>query len=201
MIAPPLWKIGSTITAAISAGCLGEQLLEAGGVVVLARQHLVARRSTLMPARLRDRGGSVRGPGLCRVEAHAPVEIVVPAVVVALELDDPRPAGVDAGHADRVVGDLGTEAGEDDPLRARNGARQALGELQLERVRRREGHAPLVEGLDDRLAQAWIVVAEQDGAETAMEVDVAIPVDILDVRTLCPRERERERGRRRGSRR
>ena len=137
---PALWKTGSRITAAIVSPSRRSDLADARRVVVLADHHEVAdgRRDA---RRRRDR---------CRIavivggEVVAPRDVVVPAVVVALELEDALAAGERPREPDGVERRLGAGAAEDDPLGRRDHLDEPLSELDLERVRGRERHAMLV---------------------------------------------------------
>ena len=125
---------------------VGEDRPYPGGVVVLADEDQVADRGR-HPRRRRDRGRD--RAALVGREVVAPRHVVVPAVVVALELEDPFAAGEAAGEPDGVVGGLRPGAAEHDSLGGWDHPDEPLGELDLERVRRRERDAMLVHGPDD----------------------------------------------------
>ena len=167
--------------AAMVAPSRGQEIADAGGVVVLADQDQVADGG-------RDAGRcGDRRRHIARVvgrEVVAPGDIVVPAVIVALELQDPLPTGEPPGEPDRVECRLGAGAAEDDSLGGRDHPDEPLGQLHFERVGGREGDAVIVHRPDDRRPDAAVVVAEQDGTEGVVEVDVLVAVDVPDPRAL-----------------
>ena len=133
-----------------------------------------------MPA---DAATGVGSPLVGR-EVVAPRDVVVPAVVVALELEDALAAGERPREPDRVERRLGAGAAEDDPLGGRDHLDEPLGELDLERVGRRERHAVLVHRPHRGRVDPRVVVAEQDRPERRVEVDVLVAVDVPDARAL-----------------
>ncbi len=170
----------------------GEQLADAVRVVVLADLDEVAHGGR-DPGR--GRGGRGHAAALVGREMMAPGDVVVPAVVVALELEDPLPARVAARQPDRVIRRLGPGAAEHDPLGRRDHPDQPLGQLDLERVGGRERHAVLVHGAHHGGVDARVVVPQQDRAERGVEVDELVAVDVPDARALGPGHEQRIRGR------
>ena len=104
----------------------------------------------------------------------------MPAVVVALELEDALPTRERPRQPDGVVGRLGARAAEDDALRRGQHADEPLGKLDFVWVRGRERDAAVGHGADHGRVDAGLVVAEQDGPEGGVEVDVLVAVDVGD---------------------
>ena len=123
----------------------------------------------------------------------APGNVVVPAVVVALELHDPLAAGEAPSQPDRVVRRLRAGAAEDDAFGRRDHGDEPLGQLDLERVCGGEADAVLVHRPDRRRANSRVVVTEEDRPERRVEVDVLVAVDVPDPRPLRPGHEERVR--------
>ena len=118
---PALWKIGSRMTAAIESSPRGRGRPAPPAASLYSRTTTRSRTSSGMPADAATGTGSSASVG----EVVAPRDVVVPAVVVALELQDPLAAGERPGEADRVVGRLRPGAAEHDPLGRRDHRRRA----------------------------------------------------------------------------
>jgi hypothetical protein len=80
------------------------------------------------------------------------------AVVAARELDDLIATGVAAGEADGGHGGFGAAIGHADLLHRRDAGQDQLGHLDLEGVRGTEARTA-VEGLADRRADVWVIMA------------------------------------------
>jgi len=121
---------------------------------------------------------------------RVPEDVVVEAVVTALELDDLLASRDTAGEADGVERGLRAAVAHDDLLRGGHVPDDRLGQRDLglrhtdaeqHRVAHRRGDA-----LDHRR----MGVAEQDRAVRGVVVDVAAAVEVLDVRTLAAADAE-----------
>ena len=146
--------------------------------------------------RLGDRLGDAPTPGQAdRVLAVAKLAhvvgqdadqgVVVDAVVLALELDDLRPAGVAPGDPHRVHRGLGARDGHPDHLHPAGDLLDQLAGPDLVLARQREADAP-AHPLVDVVIDALVRVAEHDRAITHPQVDVLVLVQIPDPATLAP---------------
>jgi hypothetical protein len=109
-------------------------------------------------------------------------DVVVEAVVTALELDDLLPPGDAAGQADRVVGRLRTAVADNDLL----GAQDVLDDLARERDlglrdADAEQHA-LLDRRGDPPGHRGVRVPEEDRAVGGVVVDVAAALEVPQVR-------------------
>ena len=118
-------------------------------------------------------------------------EIVVPAVVAALELHDQPTAGRDTRDADRVIGRLGPAVREEDLLGRRYVLADLLGQLDLQLHRACADDVDLARGLHRPFADPVIGVAEDDRAEGRVEVDVLAPVRVPDPTPASAGEHDR----------
>ena len=120
--------------------------------------------------------------------APAGQQAVGVAVVAAVELHDPVPAGDAAGQAHRAHGRLGARRDQAHLLAPGHPVADRLGQQHLARRRRAEGGAQR-RGRARRRGHHRVGVAEQDGAVGLDEVDVAGALDVDDVGTLAPQRR------------
>ena len=191
-IAPALWKTGSTMTAAIESPSRA-RVSRTPSASLYSRTTTRSRTAAGMPAEAATGVGS--SAFVVGREVVAPGHVVVPAVVVALELEDALATGEGACQPDGVVGRLRPGAAEDDALGRGDHADQSLGELDLVGVRGRERDAALGHGTGHRRVDAGIVVAEEDGPERGVEVDVLVAVDVGDPGALRAGHEQRIRAR------
>ena len=112
------------------------------------------------------------------------------AVVAAFELDDAVAPGVAAGQTDGAHGRLGAGADHAHHLAAGHQRGDALGHGHFPRVRRAVGQ-PGPGRVDHRLAHLRMAVAEDHRAPGADIVDVAVAVDIEQVRPVRALDEER----------
>ena len=189
---PPALKIGSVMTAAGTAGGLGVDQLEAriqagefavgeglaqGTAVAVGRDHRHraghGRPIAGVPAGVGQRARRIR---------HA-----VEADVRARDLEA---AGVLARDVDRGLVGVGARLQEQALLeRGRHDRGQALGQLHLFVVEvARVGVDQGVAGLRDGRRDRGLVVAEPGAHLAAVEVEVALAVDILDFAAGAPHE-------------
>ena len=112
------------------------------------------------------------------------------AVVAADELDDLRPLRERARDANRAHRRLRPRAHEADELEARHRVPDETRELELERARRAEAR-PLAQRLFERGDDSRMRVAEDERPPRQDVVDVAIPVDVDEVRALAAVDEER----------
>ena len=133
-----------------------------------------------------DCGTGLVGDAVGRGDAGLDGDVVVPAVVVLPELDEPRLAGVSASEADGEQGGLGAAGGEAHSLRGRHEAGDELGPAHL--VGSRGAHVGAVPDLSlDGLGDLRTVVAENQGAEADDVVDQLVAVNVpLDGSIAAP---------------
>ncbi len=123
--------------------------------------------------------GLVRRADVARVGGDRDLDRVVVAVIAPLDLDDQVPAGDGAHQVDGVHGRLGARVGES-PLRQAEPAAQFLGHDH--RVLGRLGEVRAEPGLRaDRLDHGRVRVPGQRGAVPAVQVDVLVAVDVVDL--------------------
>ncbi len=156
----------------------------------LERIDVVERQHDEPVERLRQDaiGDRVGGPHSFRQADDIRGDVVVPAVVRALELDHEATAGRRAGKPDRVVRRLRARGREQDPLGGRDVLLDLLGELDLELRGARADDIDLGRGLGDPFADAIVSVTEDGRAERRVEVDVLAAVGVPDVTALRARE-------------
>ena len=114
--------------------------------------------------------------------AHAVDQLVAPAVVGAADLDHPFPAGVGAGQADGTHDRLGAGGQHAEHLHRRHIAAHQFGELDLVLVQQAGDRAAFTQHLHDLFLHHRVVAAQQGRAASLEEVDVAIAVDVFQVR-------------------
>ena len=180
--------IGSMIDSGDLAGVLGEQAGDAVKVVEADDERQVGDRARDARAG-RDLVRPVSRADLIGVGGDRYLDRVVVAVVAALDLDDQVPAGNRAHQVDRVHGRLGARVGEP-PLRQAEPAGQLLGDEdraagRLGEVRAQRGLA--ADGLDD----GRVAVPGERGPVPAVQVDVLVPVHVVDLGPLAVAEPDR----------
>ena len=111
--------------------------------------------------------------------------VIVPAVEMRPDAQDPAPAGEAAGKPHRHQRRLGAGRGEADALGTRHQAPDGLGPAHLQRMAGAEMRAALECALDGG-ADLGMVVAEQQRAVAAVIVDVAVAIDVPFVSALAP---------------
>ena len=134
--------------------------------------------------------GRSRGPAV-RVGSHGDLHRVVVAVVAALDLDDQVPAGDRAHEMDGVHGGFGPGVSESPA-----GQSEAAGELgrDRDRVLGRLGEVGTEAGLGaDGVDDGGMGVAGQGGAVAAVQVDILVAVDVVDLRALAVAQPDRLR--------
>ena len=124
-----------------------------------------------------DGGTGLVGDAVGRGYPRLDGDVVVPAVVVLPELDEPRLAGVPASEADRQQGGLRAAGGETHSL---GGGHEAGDELRpAHLVGSRGAHVGAVPDLSlDGLGDFRPVVAENQGAEADEVVDELVAVNV-----------------------
>ena len=137
--------------------------------------------------RLGDRGRDAACAGSLRRVGRDARGVVVRAVVAAGEGGDLRPAGESARRAEREHRPLRPGVREADALDARQALADALGELDLELVRRRRAHQ-LRRLLLHRFDDPRMAVAEDQRRVVGDEVDPLRAVDVGDAAALAARE-------------
>ena len=158
-------------------GVLGQVLVKGVGVGL----HDCDRRARLV--------GDAVGRGDARLDGN----VVVPAVIVLPELDEPRLPGVSASEANRQQGGLRAAGREAHPLRRRHEAGDELRPAHL--VGRRSAHVGAVPHLSlDRLGDLRTVVAENQGAEADEVVDQLVAVNVPLHRSVAPPPRRTDAG-------
>ena len=105
-------------------------------------------------------------------------------VVAAGELQDPVAASRRAGEPDRAHRRLGPRRDEPHLVDRRHRIDDLRGELDLGLRRRPEARSAL-DRLDDRGNRLVVGVAEEERAPGHHPVDVAVAVDVLDVRAVA----------------
>ena len=179
---PMLPTTGSKITPAIRAPCSANASFKSGDVVVLQHER-VLRRAGRDARRIGHAERRRRAAGRHQQAIDVPV-------VVAGELDDHVAAGEAAGQADRAHRGFG--AGVDQPhlLDARHGLDDQLGQLALGLGRRAEARAA-ASGRFDRGDDGRMRVAEDQRPPGADVVDVAVAVDVPQIRALAALDDDR----------
>ena len=117
---------------------------------------------------------------------------VVMAVVAALDLDDQVPAGDRAHEVDGVHGGFGAGVGEPPSAAGRTGGRVRSATAMASGV----GWAkwvPWLAWLGHGLRDGRVGVAGQGGAVAAVQVDVLVAVDVLDLRAAAVAQPDRLR--------
>ena len=117
-------------------------------------------------------------------------EVVVPPVVVALELDELRPAGVAARQAQRGHRRLGSGVREPHALGAPNHVLQQLRDLNLDLGGRGE-QRPRGGGLGNRRHHFRMRMTERQRAVGNHPVDVLVAVGVPDPRAAGPLDEQR----------
>jgi hypothetical protein len=109
--------------------------------------------------------------------------VVVDAVVRPLDFEDLVPPGVGAGDADRVHRALGAAVGEPDRVDGVPALRDGFGGLD-QQLAGFGVQRPLLGLVLDRLDERGVGVAAHPRAVVHPEVEVAVPVDVLQVDAL-----------------
>ena len=133
--------------------------------------------------------GLVLRAGFVGVGHDGYLDRVVMAVVTALDLDDQIPAGDRAHQVDGVHGGFGAGVGEPPA-----GQAEAVGEFagHGDGVRGRLGEVGASAYLScDGLLDVGMGVAGQGGAVAAVQVDVLVAVDVVDLRAVAVAEPDR----------
>ena len=164
---------GSTITAAIFPACSRENALD-GGDIVVGRVEREARE------RVRN-AGARRNAKRREAGAGFDEKTIGVAVVAALEFEDQIALGEGARDADGGHGRFGAGADEADAFDRRDGARDALAQLDFER--RRHAVAGAARGLiRDGGDNVGMRVTENQRAPGADVVDVFAAVGVPQAR-------------------
>ena len=132
----------------------------------------------------RDGPRRVRGTGLGHGRLHRDHDLVVVAVVAALDLDELVPPGDAAGDPDGVHRRLGAGVGEA-PHGEAVALGQQLGDVGVGLAGGDEERA-VVELLLDGGPHLRVAVPGEQRAEAHVEVDVVVAVDVLEPRRLGP---------------
>ena len=147
---PVLKTAGSVMTAATSSPRSDITRTKLSGSFQVSTIKVSASsRGTPGPAAT---GRGIRRAGGCGIDVVAPVDGVLPAVVVPLEADDDPPSGVGPGEADGGSHDLAARVGETHHLDARDRCDHLLGRLDLEFVGQAEAGSEVLDRLGDRIA-------------------------------------------------
>ena len=162
---PELLPTGSRMTAATSLPC-GDDALDARHVV--GREERRTVRHLLQHARV---GRAVE------VVVHAERHLIVPAMEVRLEAQDPGLAGRCAGDPQRELRRFRARRGEPHALDRRHHRLDQARPFDFQLVRGREVHA-LPELRPDRLQDLGVLVAEEQRTVTAVVIDVLVAVDV-----------------------
>ena len=122
-----------------------------------------------------------RGPvsGSVRFRHDVQEDVIKPAVVVALELEDFSPSGQGSSHAKDRVGRVGPAVGEPDQVGAGQDLRQQPGQLDLQLAL---GRVKLSLGLlePDPLQHLRVGMSQQHGTLTQGEVQILVAVHVPD---------------------
>lgn len=110
----------------------------------------------------------------------APLELVGPAVVLALEPDDDVPAGVHTGEPGRVEHHLGARVAEPDQVDRRHGVHDLPGRFRLELVGQGEHRPDLVDRLRHGRGDLGMGMAMDHRTEGKEVVEVLVAIDIPD---------------------
>ena len=173
--------MGSTMTAAIWRGILGKQAGNRFQIVELRHQrvlHRIGGNST----RSRYLVGPIGIAAELELGLHAYQDRVVHAVVGALHLDDLVAAGKAARDADRVHGHFRTAAAKAYLLH-REALANLIRQVVLQGVRHAvhgAGDQPLLHRGDHRR----MAVPGHQRAETKIEIDVLIAIEVVNVASL-----------------
>ncbi len=173
---------GSTITAAISPACSANSRSTAAEVVVRGGQRVRNRA--------RCHSGGVRKAERGHARARLDEQKIRVTVVAAGELDDLRALGERTREPERAHRRLGAGVDEAHELEARHRFANQARELELERARRAVARAAanrLLERGDD----AGMRVTEDERPPGEDVVDVAVPVDVDEVRALSALDEHR----------
>ena len=157
----------------------GEHPLEGGGVVV-GDDDRVGEHAAGDAGGRRHRCRAVGRPGGGEVGLHRDEQLVVVAVVAALDLDDLLAAGGATGDAHGVHRRLGAGVGEP-PQRQAVALGEELGDDGV-RLGGRDVERAVVELGLDRGADGRVHVPGEQRAEAHVEVDVPVAVDVDHVR-------------------
>ena len=164
-------------------GVLADQPL--GRLQVAERQHhRVGHRPGRHADRLRVGQRSLGRAGRLQRRRDADLHRVVAAVIAALELGDPVPAGEGARQADRVQARLGPGVGEARPFQAGHAAAQLRAHLGLVPHRRAQRDAALQLRLHRRHHRG-VVVAQDLAGVVVGEVGVPVAVHVEQIRTVA----------------
>src|SRR5258708_4965721 len=112
----------------------------------------------------------------------APVDGVLPAVVVALEPDHQPAPGVRAGDPDGAAHGLAARDGEPDHVDARHGSNALAPRLNLERVWQPEARAVLGDRGSHRSRHDRVPVAQDHRSEPEQVVHVLVAVRVVNPR-------------------
>ncbi len=143
-----------------------------------------------MPSELGTIRGRVIEPASSGPGGVGQGDLVAPAVVLPFELDDVTATGGGAGEAHRREHRFGPRRAEADHLDPRHQLDQGTGDLRLQRVagavHRTAAKLPR-DGRDDRR----VGVAEDERPVAEQVVDVAVAVDVEQVRPLAAVDEDR----------
>ena len=133
----------SVMTAATSSPRSVHQPTKLSGSFQVSTIERVGSSSAGTPGPAATGAGRAGRPGQCRVHVVAPVNGVLPAVVVPLEADDQPPPGVRARQPHRRADGLAAGVGEPHLLDAGHRVDHLLGRLDLELVGQPEAGAQI----------------------------------------------------------
>ena len=128
-----------------------------------------------------------------KIRVVAPFELVRPAVVLTLELDDDRPPGPGPRESCRVEDDLGPRVTEPHELDRRHGRHDPSGRLGLAFIRQGEHGPDIVHRPAHRLGDDRVGMAVDHRPKGEQVVAVAVAIDVPDVGTAAPRDDGRAR--------
>ena len=166
-----------------------------GNVIAILAEDGFDRRQVVVPREECVASGSGRDAGARRhAEGHRPgpglhEEGVGVTVVAALELDDAIASRRRASNAHGAHRRLGARADEADPLHRGHQLRHTFGQPCLELGRRAEARA-VGGGRRERLPKALRRVPVDERTPGHHVVDVAVAVDVLDVRPARLRDKD-----------
>src|SRR5262249_51239309 len=123
---------------------------------------------------------AARRPGRCGIHVVAPVDGVLPAVVVALEPDQQPAAGVGAGDPHGAAHSLAAGVGEAHHVDAWDGVDYLAGRLDLHRVWQSRAGSVVGDGLRHRRGYDRMAVTEDHRPETEQVVDIFVAINVPD---------------------
>ena len=111
-------------------------------------------------------------------------------MITARELDQPLPTGMPTGHPDGAHRGFGSGTDQSDPLHARKSLQNQLCDARLVLSRRAVRGAPLG-SLYDRVDHLLVSMPENHRPPGADVVNKTIAIQVVQVRTLSPVDKQR----------